>query len=246
MGKPLDDVVPVLNTLHYLKLIGCPDVQQGQGTPLFPQNNNGTWPLTPDMVAGHFYGPDDERNFYIDVVAPSGQYMTKPEAKAPKAAAYINHIVSAQGEFRLSDVPQDYAEPLTDPIVKKANKYSTGRNGSPLFGFAAYFCDGAKYAGAVFSSLLFLSALNIRFGGVPVDDLEKQILGKNDGHRLVRVNVAWPVPAAFVLFLRRRTNDNGSMVLFRNNTPALQVHSNNRVMRWLWGDLSNFRLRKGK
>ncbi|MCP4607034.1 MAG: hypothetical protein GY847_42060 [Proteobacteria bacterium] len=239
MSRNQDDEVPVKNSLYFLKKIGCPDVQLGQGTDLLPQHPDGDWPLTPDLVAGHFYEPDDERNFYIDVFAPSGHYMTKPKAQAPATAEFLQCKVKECGEFVFAEVSDDHCEPLTNSIVKKSKKYAEGRNGSPLLGLVAYFCDGAKYAGALFASLNYFHALNTRFGGVPVNDLNRRLLGSKE-NKLVRVCVSWPLPIAFVLYLRRLENNKAAMALFQNKTDSLNRLGNNRVMKWLSGDISGF------
>ena len=54
-----------------LEALGCPGVRRGEGTDEW-RSSQGSYTLTPDLVAGPLVGEGDPSDFYIDVFAPTG------------------------------------------------------------------------------------------------------------------------------------------------------------------------------
>ena len=231
------DAVQVARIVELLEVLQCPSPKPGEGSSLFPQASDGTWPPTPDIVAGTFFGPLDPRSFFVDVVAPSGDYMFKDRAGAPATASFLTAVVNARGEFTMADLPTDFTKPLVSPVIKKSAKYAKGRNGSPLFGVAVYFDQLEKNGGALFSSLLYLRALAKEFGDVPFEVLERgHRTIPDDQHSFVATEVAWDLPLAFLLLVIVAGNDEPSsriqVTLLANMHPRLDAVSTNPVVAW--------------
>lgn len=185
-----------------LELIGCPQVENGQGSPLFAQRSDGTSPPTPDLVAGPFHGPEDPRSFFIDVVAPSGDYIINELAGAAPSARFFKDVIVNRDSFTPADVPRDFANPLVSPVISKAIKYSKGRSDSALFGLVAYFDYLEKRGRPLIASLFYTRALSDVLGEVMFAEIEfghSQI--PSDRNSLVCSDVVWDLPLAFLLQL---------------------------------------------
>jgi hypothetical protein len=220
-----------------LETLGCPDPQRGEGSPLFPQRDDGTSPPTPDLVAGPFLGAEHPGSFFIDVVAPSGDYIFNERAGAAPSARFFGDVVDKRSEFTPDDVPRDFAKPLVIPIIRKSDKYSKGRSKSPLFGVVAYFDQLAKNGGSLISSLFYMRALHETLGGVAFSEIERgHAQTPADLNSRVGCEVDWDLPLAFLLQLVISGNTGETarleVTMLVNRHERVNAVSSNPVVAW--------------
>jgi hypothetical protein len=178
------------------------------------------------LVAGPFFGPEDPRSFYIDVVAPSGDYLIKELAGAAPTARFFSKVLAEKDgtEFSLQDIPRAFVRPLTRPIHTKSEKYAKGRQGSPLFGIVVYFDHLEKRGGSLITSFLYTRALNEAFGGVDFQSIDYGHVQTPEGlHSRVLCEVTWDLPLVFVLQLTISGNTHETARL--EVTMLLNTHS---------------------
>jgi len=226
-GPMRTDEHAVAQVLAYLAHHQCPNPQRGEGSALFPPSDG---LLTPDLVAGDFRGPTHSDTFFIDVVAPSGDYIAKPLAGAPNSAAFFRDQIAKRGTFGIEDMPGDLGKPLVGAIRKKATKYSQRRGGSPAFGVVAYFDERSKFGGHVITMLAYLKVLNDTLG--PVNQAAFFALLEGAASMVV-CPVAWDEPIAFLLQLVDGESPRG--VLLVNTHARLAALGQHEVMVWANG-----------
>lgn len=210
--------------LDYLDRHGCPNPQRGEGSPLFPPSNG---LLTPDLVAGEFRGPTHPDTFFIDVVTPSGDYVTRPLAGAPQSAAFFNKQIKDRGQWGMGDIPDDISRPLVAAVRKKAAKYSARRGGSAALGVAAYFDERSKSGGHVITMIAYMKALNDALG--PVNQKALHLL--LDGHQTMIVcPVSWDEPLCFLLQVVSGASMRG--VLLLNTHERVKAVREHEVATW--------------
>lgn len=143
--------------------LGCPNVRRGEGSAEW-EGVCGSYPKTPDLVAGPLLGNGAPEDFLIDVVSPSGDQYVKPIAGAPGAARTLERAIAARGSFSVRDLGREYG-PILDPLNKKLEKYSGTRGGTPMLGLAMYFCiSGEAYVGPILAHMHAHAAIDDAFG----------------------------------------------------------------------------------
>jgi hypothetical protein len=146
-----------------LEALGCPGIRRGEGSEEWKQTQ-GSYPFTPDLVAGPLVGGGHPSDFYIDVFEPSGDQYVKPLAGNPGAAVTMLRAIVENGSFDLAELG-DTGEQLLKPMNDKLAKYVGSRAGTPMFGLAMYFTmTGNQKVGPIIAALQALNTLDVAFG----------------------------------------------------------------------------------
>lgn len=225
---PKPDTRAVESAIAYLKRHGCPNPQRGEGSELFAPKDG---LKTPDIVVGHFRGEVDPDTFFVDVVSPSGDQVTNERAGAPDASRFFMKEVEEKPDVwrTLADIPDDLGRPLVGSVLRKADKYSAARRGSPLLGVVAYFNE--QGAGKqILTMVTYLKAIHEELGQVS-DKLVGELIVNRTSTMLVQV-VSWDVPLGFLLQLvEDRGQTRGALVV--NQHARLTPHVDHEVVSWM-------------
>jgi hypothetical protein len=228
------DAYAVARSIAYLKEHGCPNPQRGEGSALFKPR---TGLKTPDVVAGDFRGETNPWTFFVDVVAPSGDQVTKERAGAPDVSRFLmNEIKMKSGQERtLSDVPIGLGKPLVGSLLTKADKYASARSGSPLLGLIAYFNERGS-GQQLLTMLHYLKAVHDELG--QLSEHLTGLLVVTREHSAIVHPVKWDHPFAFLIQLV----DDGRRcrgVVVVNQHARLDAFREHEVSRWLESLLSS-------
>ena len=128
--------------------------------------------------------------------------VTNELAGAPDASRFLMAEVEAKsGEWwRLADIPSGLGKPLVGSVLRKADKYSTAREGSPLLGVVAYFNERGP-GKQILTMLAYFKAIYEELGQVS-DKLAGELL-VNRTHALTMQFLKWDQPLAFPPSARR-------------------------------------------
>jgi hypothetical protein len=217
--------------LALLSALRCPNVQRGEGSPLF---DGLTSVPTPDLVAGPFAGATDPNTFFADVMCPTGEYTLERIAGGGATAGFLQAAIKDRKSFHAATVPLDFAKPLLAAFRKKVNKYAAARGESPLFAVIFYFDDRISYGGHVFASSLFMRALNSEYPVPCGPVIEERLMGDENKPTYV-VEVDWNLPLAFAMYLRRQVDGRTAQAVLVNQNTRLNASSEHEVVRWSRG-----------
>lgn len=219
-----------------LHALGCPGVRRAEGTDEW-QKSRGSYPLTPDLVAGPLVGGGDPSDFYIDVFAPTGDQFVKPQAGNPDAARAFRRTVAERGSIRLDQI--DGHEQLYATMNKKLAKYAGSRPSSPMLGLAMHFLmTGNQYVGPVLAGIEAPIALDRAFGIMEhlgrgaMTTVMKTLL--SPGESAVILSLPIKQPLSFVLYMAEKIDGVRGIMLV--NDAALNpqhAYPHHPVIQWL-------------
>jgi hypothetical protein len=233
------DAISVGTSRAVLEALGCPDVRLGEGSDEW-KGSRGSYPFTPDLVAGPLVGGGDRSDFYIDVFAPTGDQYVKPRAGNPLAALTLVRAVAENGTLNLTDFA-DTGEQLVKPMNDKLAKYVGSRANTPMFGLAMYFrMTGNQYVGPVIAALQALNTLDGAFGITAhlgheaKDRVMRALLSPGQSSFVLTLPIEQPL--SFVLYTAEKA-DGVRVVMLVNHAITRQdhPHAGHPVITWLRG-----------
>jgi hypothetical protein len=227
--------------LAALRALRCPDPRRGEGTEEW-ERTKGSYPYTPDVVAGPLVGGGDPSDFYIDVFEPKGDQYVRPEAGNPLAAVTLLRAVVDQGSFNLADL-EDAGEHFVKPMNDKLLKYVGSRGNTPMFGLAMHLrLTGNQGAGQVVAAYRALDVIDGAFGithylgQVTKDAMMREVMTGEPAPGRKGLILGLPIaqPLSFLLVVVQRV-DRPRIILLVNEAALSGAHpfASHPVIRWL-------------
>ena len=237
MPKKKSDRFSVETARAVLEALHCPDVRRAEGTDEW-RESQGSFRLSPDLVAGPLLGAGSAADFYIDVFEPSGDAYVKPKAGNPKAATILHRAVLERGSFNVRDFGDNH-EHFYGPMNKKLIKYAGSRDCSPMLGLVMYFkMTGDQYVGPVVAGLDAVIALDRAFGithhlgEAAMDQVLRGVI--SPGEKSFVLSLPIEQPLAFVLYVADKRDGVRVLLLVNHATTSAQhPFATHSVIQWL-------------
>jgi hypothetical protein len=222
----------------FLRALGCPNVRRGEGSDEWARTC-GAYPHTPDLVAGPLIGGGDARDFYIDLIQPTGDWYVNPKAGNPVAFAAVERA-RKNGVYNEADLGLNF-DNYYQPLNKKLEKYSGSRGHCPMVGIVMHIDvgdgtdDRTKFVHVDSVRALDRAfGLSLHAGGGLKAERVKDLLF-NDKGNFVRYSIPIAQQLGFLLWIVEGLNHPPKAVLLLN---AGVVHpdfawSDHPVVKWM-------------